>query len=115
MGRDLKHLQSIIMTHLLYRFRIALALGLGLAATCARTTPPSAATSAAAQRSYVYPIGSWERWPSPEAAGYRSAGLDSARIMLSALPSTGLIAIVGGKELMEYGDIRVLSYLASVR
>jgi len=63
----------------------------------------------------VYPATEWEHVASPETAGWSSAGLDSVRAALAALPSTGFIAVVGGRVLMEYGDLDSLSYLASVR
>ena len=62
-----------------------------------------------------YPSAEWERIDNPEAAGWSAAGLDQARERLAALPSTGLIAIAGGRVLFEYGDVKAVSYLASVR
>ena len=73
------------------------------------------ASSATAQRSRVYPGAEWERIGKPEAAGWSAAGLERAREKLSALPTTGLMAIVGGRVLFEYGDVQAVSYLASVR
>jgi CubicO group peptidase (beta-lactamase class C family) len=98
------------------RRRALLVALLSIVAACGRaatSATPAASTSSAA--SYVYPSPSWERWSRPEDAGYRSNGLDSVRAMLSKLPSTGMVAVVGGKELMQYGDLRAVSYLASVR
>jgi CubicO group peptidase (beta-lactamase class C family) len=68
-----------------------------------------------AQRRGVYPIPEWQAVSSPEAAGWTQADLDAVRARLQKLPSTGFIAIVGGRTLMEYGDVRAVSYLASVR
>lgn len=31
------------------------------------------------------------------------------------MSTTGLVAVVGGRQLMEYGDVRGNGYLASVR
>ena len=73
------------------------------------------ASTATAQRSAVYPGAEWERIGKPEAAGWSAAGLERAREKLSALPTTGLMAIVGGRVLFEYGDVQAVSYLASVR
>jgi CubicO group peptidase (beta-lactamase class C family) len=93
---------------------IALALGLTTAwAACA----PRASTTRAevVAVSSVFPGGSWEKIEQPEQVGWSRAGLDNVRAKLSTLPSTGFIAIVGGRQLMEYGDVRAISYLASVR
>ena len=89
-----------------------LATLLALTSVCApavRAPAPSAAASA------VYPATEWERIGRPESVGWSSAGLDSVRARLATLPSTGFMAVVGGRVLMEYGDVRAVSYLASVR
>jgi CubicO group peptidase (beta-lactamase class C family) len=64
---------------------------------------------------HVYPAGDWERHPSPETAGWSSAGLARVHEKLRGMPSTGLMAVVGGRVLFEYGDVERVSYLASVR
>lgn len=63
----------------------------------------------------VFPGADWERVPSPEAVGYSSEGLDSVVAYASTLATTGLFVTVGGRVLLEYGDIKRVSYLASVR
>jgi CubicO group peptidase (beta-lactamase class C family) len=63
----------------------------------------------------VYPAAAWERIERPECAGWSSAGLDAVRQKLSTMHTTGLVAIVGGRVLMDYGDVQLISYLASVR
>jgi CubicO group peptidase (beta-lactamase class C family) len=93
---------------------LPLLLAVLVAPSCARTAGPGA-SAAVAQRTAVYPGAEWERVSSPEAAGWSRAGLDSVRAALAALPSTGFMAVVGGRVLMEYGDLDTLSYLASVR
>lgn len=75
-----------------------------------RETP----STAAAYSSAVFPGAEWDR-ADPESAGWSRAGLDSVRAMLETLPSTGLIAVAGGRVIFEYGDLDTLSYLASVR
>ena len=99
------------------RLTLRLALSL-LAATLGACSPrveaPPPAPSAASARA-VYPIPSWSPVESPEAVGWSRAGLDSVRARLSTLSTTGFMAVVGGRVLMEYGDIRTVSYLASVR
>ena len=96
------------------RFGAALALAT-LTAGCtgsgrsASGIPPAVAAGAG------YPAAAWERVPAPESAGWPSAALDSVRARLSGLATTGFMAVVGGRVLMEYGDVQAVSYLASVR
>lgn len=71
--------------------------------------------SASAQRAAVYPGGEWERIDKPESVGWSAVGLEQARAQLATLPSTGLVAVHGGRVLFEYGDVKAVSYLASVR
>ncbi|HEX2092561.1 MAG TPA: serine hydrolase, partial [Longimicrobiaceae bacterium] len=95
--------------------RAALVLTL-LAAGCAPVAPagPTLAPSPA-RSAYVYPGAEWERVAHPESIGWSRPGLDSVRARLSQLPTTGFLAVVGGRVLLEHGDVRALSYLASVR
>ncbi|HWP38585.1 MAG TPA: serine hydrolase [Gemmatimonadales bacterium] len=86
-----------------------------LAAGCASRGEVPAAASPAVATAPAYPGVEWERVPSPESAGWPRAALDSVRARLSLLPTTGFMAIVGGRVLMEYGDVTAVSYLASVR
>ena len=67
------------------------------------------------QQASVYPATEWERIATPESVGYSSSALASVRTKLSSMPSTGLMAVVGGRVLFEYGDVDTVSYLASVR
>jgi CubicO group peptidase (beta-lactamase class C family) len=90
------------------------ALLAALALGCATATRPAAAPAAAATTA-VYPGAEWERIADPASVGWSRAGLDSVRARLATLPSTGFVAVVGGRVLMEYGDPRAVSYLASVR
>lgn len=64
---------------------------------------------------FVYPGADWERIADPASVGWSREGLEAVRAELAKLPSTGFVAVVGGRVLMEYGDVRTLSYLASVR
>jgi CubicO group peptidase (beta-lactamase class C family) len=86
-----------------------------LAAPACRSASQSAPPASAASRAAVYPGATWERWPNAAAAGWSQAGLDSVRAELAKLPTTGFVAVVGGRVLMEYGNLDTLSYLASVR
>lgn len=94
-----------------------------LAVACARPPQPAtpqpssagrpAATGASARG--VYPGASWERIDNPEAAGYCADRLEQVTTRARQLPTTGMLVIVGGRSLYEYGDIQRVSYLASVR
>lgn len=100
------------------RRTIALPLGLALALSlgCGTAAPPQAAPrTAASADAAVYPAAAWERIQTPESVGWSSAGLEAVRQKLSTMPTTGLMAVVGGRVLMEYGDVATVSYLASVR
>ncbi len=57
----------------------------------------------------------WERFSSAEAAGFRSAGLDTLEQTLFTKPTTSLLIITRGKIVYSYGDIGHVSYLASAR
>ncbi|MGH7461163.1 MAG: serine hydrolase domain-containing protein [Longimicrobiales bacterium] len=82
------------------------------AAAC---TPASTGSARARPDSYVYPEQAWTTIEVPESAGWSSAGLERVRQKLAALPTTGMMAVVGGRVLMQYGDVERVSYLASVR
>jgi CubicO group peptidase (beta-lactamase class C family) len=88
-----------------------------LAASCrTRTTVVSETVSAQNLRiEYVWPGAQWDSIASPEARGWSRAGLERVRAKLATLPSTGFVAIAGGRVLMSYGDLQAVSYLASVR
>jgi CubicO group peptidase (beta-lactamase class C family) len=92
--------------------RVILLLALSFGASCtSRTVTPAAPTDSRA----VYPAVEWQRLDSTDAAGWRAADLDAVRARLQALPTSGFVAIVNGRVLMDYGDVKVVSYLASVR
>jgi CubicO group peptidase (beta-lactamase class C family) len=65
--------------------------------------------------SSVFPGENWEKYPNPVAAGYTKDELDNALKYVSHRGTTGLIAVVDGRILVEYGDIEGLFYVASVR
>ncbi|MFN2566346.1 MAG: serine hydrolase domain-containing protein [Gemmatimonadaceae bacterium] len=103
---------------LLLRARIAARLSFALLAAtlggCSTRTQSAPAPSAVAARA-VYPIPSWTAVESPESVGWSRAGLDSVRARLGTLATTGFMAVTGGRVLLEHGDVRAVSYLASVR
>lgn len=97
---------------------LALALlGFGCAAPSA--APPReatpAATAATTPAAPVFPGADWERIGRPESAGWSREGLRRVEERLAQLATTGFVAVVGGRVLMQYGDVDTLSYLASVR
>lgn len=80
---------------------------------CARNTSPAAHPARGAVS--VYPAAEWESITDPAAAGWRQADLDAIRARLETMPTTGFLAIAGGRVLLSYGDVQTVSYLASVR
>ncbi len=69
----------------------------------------------AAGTDFVYPGDTWLRIEDPASVGYSQAGLDQVTEYVKSLDTTGLMVVVGGRVLYEYGDLKQLSYLASVR
>ena len=70
----------------------------------------------AIENASVFPGREWESWPDAASAGFDQAVLDEARrYIIDELNTTGLLVSVGGRVLMEYGDIAELSYIASCR
>jgi CubicO group peptidase (beta-lactamase class C family) len=67
-----------------------------------------------AQNTPIYPGKTWMK-VAPESVGFASTGLAAVRARLASTPSTGLIAVVGGRVIFEYGDTDTVSYVASVR
>ena len=63
----------------------------------------------------AYPGAEWERIADPTAAGYSRSGLDTALAMVRSLRTSALLVTVGGRSLLEYGDLAETSYVASVR
>lgn len=98
-----------------FTFLFVLAPALVGSGCAQRTTRPADAAVVAAPATPVYPGESWERIESPEAVGWSSEGLARVRERLESMSSSGFMAVVGGRVLMEYGDVEVVSYLASVR
>ena len=102
------------------RTRWTILLSAAMALGCAGATPAppvsaAPATAACPSLEPVYPAAEWQRIEHPECAGWSAAGLAQVRERLSQMATTGFVAVVGGRVLMDYGDLRVISYLASVR
>ena len=86
-----------------------------LATGSGRSLGPAAGAPVQAPPAAIYPGTAWDRHADPRAAGYCQAGLDAATEKLKALPTTGMLVVVGGRVLFDYGDLQAISYLASVR
>jgi CubicO group peptidase (beta-lactamase class C family) len=99
----------------LLRARSALSLLLALGAACAPRVESPSPTSAGVSSQTVYPLPTWTSIADPGSVGWSKTGLDSVRSRLGTMATTGMMAVVGGQVLMEYGDVRAISYLASVR
>jgi CubicO group peptidase (beta-lactamase class C family) len=89
-----------------------------LAATLSCASPRHAPVDAAPSRSpaaVVFPGAAWDSITDPRGAGWSPAGLDSVRAALAPLPTTGFMAVTGGRVLMTFRDVQTVSYLASAR
>jgi len=73
------------------------------------------ARSTAGAQAPVFPGATWDRFATPQAAGYSASRLDSARAYLATISTTGALVTVGGRVLLDYGNVSELSYLASAR
>ena len=84
-----------------------------LAAACWLAS--GAAAYSAEKDEPVFPGADWERVAKPESIGYSSAKLEALRGWLKTQQTTGMVVSVGGRILFEYGDIKYVSTVASVR
>jgi CubicO group peptidase (beta-lactamase class C family) len=90
------------------KWPFALALLLWTACTPMRqSVPPSGSAGDPGQ--------DWQRIPDPAALGYSRAGLDSALAVARGMKTSALLVAVGGRSLLEYGDLADTSYIASAR
>jgi CubicO group peptidase (beta-lactamase class C family) len=99
------------------RARLATLVAAALVVSCTRSASVGspAATAAPATTRAVFPGATWDSIADPRTVGWTPAGLEQVRAVLRPMASTGMVAIVGGKVLMSYGDLTHISYLASVR
>ena len=97
--------------------RRLLLIGLAVLAlpACSGSVTTAQPRPAALAQPVVFPGAAWDRVAAPEAAGYSTSGLDSARAYLATLKTTGALVTVGGRVLLAYGNLTELSYLASAR
>jgi CubicO group peptidase (beta-lactamase class C family) len=89
------------------RLAIALAAACLLAGGAAAQRPPSTPS--------VFPGAEWDRIADPTSAGYCQDRLDAVTARAKELPTTSMVVVVGGRVLWDYGDVKYVSYLASVR
>ncbi|MEZ5318428.1 MAG: serine hydrolase, partial [Vicinamibacterales bacterium] len=85
------------------------------ALTASTIAAPATAARAPVVQAAVFPGASWATIPPESLSAACRAGLDHATELTRALPTTGAMAITGGRVLWAYGDVEKLSYLASVR
>jgi hypothetical protein len=62
-----------------------------------------------------FPAKNWKYYSKAEDAGFNSKKLLKAKEQLALLDTTGLLVVVGGKILLEYGNVSEVSYVASIR
>lgn len=68
------------------------------------------------KRISYFPDSVWLKYDSTEEVGYDSKKLDKVKqFIIDSLNTTGLLVLVNGKILFDYGDIEELSYIASCR
>lgn len=92
----------------LHRFPLSVALWLGFFFWLS-------VASLHAQETAVYPGENWASIEDPRSVGYNTEAFADLEDYVASLNTTGLLVIVGGRVLVEYGDVEQLSYLASVR
>src|SRR5262245_3390976 len=92
-----------------------------LVSACASTAPPPGEAGRppgpwreTANSVRPFPGASWEH-ANAAAAGYCEDRLAAVKASAAKLPTTAMMAIVGGRVVFEYGDVSRVSYLASVR
>jgi CubicO group peptidase (beta-lactamase class C family) len=84
-----------------------------LAAACLLAAGPAAQRPPATPG--VFPGVEWDRIADPKSAGYCQDRLEAVTARAKELPTTSMVVVVGGRVLWEYGDVKYVSYLASVR
>lgn len=86
-----------------------------LAAFFLTFSPPARGQNIGKETSAVFPGESWKKITDSAGAGYSAEGLAAVREYVETLDTTGLMVVVGGRVLFEYGDLEQISYIASVR
>lgn len=63
----------------------------------------------------TFPEREWEKAKTPEALGFEAAKLDALRAWLKTQETTGMMVVVRGRVLFEYGDVAQVNKTASAR
>jgi CubicO group peptidase (beta-lactamase class C family) len=77
--------------------------------------PKAPAPAVSRTPAITFPGAEWEKVADPQMVGWSGEGLAAVLEGVKTMPTTGLMIVVGGRVLLEYGDVVELSYLASVR
>jgi CubicO group peptidase (beta-lactamase class C family) len=72
-------------------------------------------TAAAQNPPPTVPSADWQRIQAPESIGYSSERIDVVRSWVKTGATKGMLVVVGGRVLFEYGDVKFVSKIASVR
>lgn len=94
---------------------VAVSAVVGSACGPAGLAPAASRSGLAFESEPTYPQPSWQAVEVPEEVGWSSEGLTRVRDRLSGMSTSAFMAVVGGRVLMDYEDIELVSYLASVR
>jgi CubicO group peptidase (beta-lactamase class C family) len=73
-----------------------------------------AGAASAEELKLVFPVSDWER-VKPETMDYSSEKLEALRVWLKTQKTTAMQVSVKGRVIFEYGDVKVVSKVASVR
>lgn len=63
----------------------------------------------------TFPEAAWDKIKSPEEEGYSSSKLEAIRAWVKTQHTTGMLVVVRGRVLFEFGDVKQVSKIASVR
>ncbi|RMG24657.1 MAG: class C beta-lactamase-related serine hydrolase [Bacteroidetes bacterium] len=83
---------------------------------CRQQAGPPVAEVPAYSGAHPYPAAEWQRIRQPDSVGYAPDMLQQLRTyIIDSTNTTGLMVVLNGKVLYEYGDVEEVSYLASCR
>jgi CubicO group peptidase (beta-lactamase class C family) len=99
-------MNHIVSTRLIYLWLCLLAV----TCFCFKTEPARAQAPPK-----FWPGADWERVDKPESFGYSSLKLEALRTWLKTQRTTAMLVSVHGKVIFEYGDLTLVSKVASVR
>lgn len=64
---------------------------------------------------HVYPGAEWDPIPTSSQEGFSAPSLERLKAIVGGQQTTGMLIVVGGRILFEYGDVVQTSYVASAR